>query len=134
MCIKHVSKYNLEFVPEDVRDSLDPTHPFGSLDVSLFRDLAEVIKVVAPRMIIHVLEDRKQKWAESELISLFANTTRQNMGASSITMECYINPEMEGVRANHWNDLAIKEERDAVCSEPVDIPNRRDPLFNYEES
>jgi len=133
-CVKQVWKYNLEFVPDDVWDSWDPNHPFGGPDLPLFRGLAEVIKEVAPRMIIHVLEDRKQKWAESGLISLFANTIRHTMGAINITMERYINPGMGGVRANHWNDLAIEEEHDTVRGEPVDIPNRRDPLFNYEES
>jgi len=82
-------------------------------------------------MIIHVLEDRKQKWAESVLISLFANTTQHTMGAPNITMEPYINSGMGWVRGNHWNDLAIEEEHDAVRGEPVDISNRRDPLFNY---
>jgi len=56
------------------------------------------------------------------------------MGAPIILMEGYINPGMGGVRANHWNDLGIEEERDAVRGEPVDIPNRWDVLFNYEES
>ena len=74
-------------MPEDVRDSWDPTHPFGSPNVPLFRGLAEVIKEVASRMIIHVLEDRKQKCVESGLISLFANTIRHTMGAPNITME-----------------------------------------------
>jgi len=55
------------------------------------------------------------------------------MGAPNITIECYINPGMEGVCANHWNDLAIWEERDAVRGDAVDIPNRRDKLFNYKE-
>ena len=41
---------------------------------------------------------------------------------------------MGWVRANHWNDLAFEEERDAGRGDPIDIPNRRDPLFNYEES
>jgi len=95
-CVKHVLKYNLEFVPEDIRDSWDPTQPFGSPDVPLFRGLAEVIKEVAPRIIIHVLEDRKQKWAESRLISLFANTTRHTIGAPNITMDRYINPGIGG--------------------------------------
>jgi len=59
--VKHFWKYNLEFVPEDIRDSWDPTYPLGTPDVRLFRGLAKIIKEVAPRMIIHVLDDRKQK-------------------------------------------------------------------------
>jgi len=37
-------------------------------NVPLFQGLTKVVKEVAPRMIIRVLEERKQKWAESGLI------------------------------------------------------------------
>lgn len=84
-------------------------------------------------MIIHILDERKQKLAESGLINLFANTIPYTMGASNITIEGHINPGMGGVRANYWNDLVIDEEGDAVPGEPADIPNRRDQC-NYEES
>ena len=65
---KHVWKYNLEFLyPRRFAMVGMPTISLEP-NVPLFQGLTKVVKEVAPRMIIRVLEERKQKWAESGLI------------------------------------------------------------------
>ena len=92
----------------------------------LFEGLTEVVADLAPAMLTHVLQQRRQRWSVSGLVNLFAHSTRYTMNAANIQMEAYINTGMCGVRANHWNDLVVDMRADAVAGEPVDLEDDKD--------
>jgi len=48
------------------------------------------------------------------------------MNAANIQMEAYINTEIGGVRAYHWNDLVVDIRADAVVGELVDLEDDND--------
>jgi hypothetical protein len=129
-CVKHCWKYNLEFVDEEIRNKWDVDHKYGDPEVPLFEGLTRVVEDIAPIMLIHVLQQRRQRWAESGLINLFAHTTRHTMNTPSVNMELFINAGMAGVRANRWNDLVVDEREDRIPGTTRDADMDPDPTWD----
>lgn len=133
-CVKHCWKYNLEFVNEELRRKWDVDNPYGDPAVPLFEGLTKVVEELAPTMLIHVLEHRRQRWAESGLINKFAHTTRHTMNAENVDMEMFYNAGTAGFRANRWVDLVVSEREDRILGTPKDSTRAADPFWDADVS
>ncbi|KAF8434019.1 hypothetical protein BGX38DRAFT_1221143 [Terfezia claveryi] len=108
-CVRHVWRYNLQFMHEDLLESWDWDNVEGNPPVPLFAGLTMVVKKLAPKMLIHILENRRQQWATSGLHNELATTTDLTMDKPEVAMEPFANVGMGGVRANYFPNLDIDE-------------------------
>ncbi|KAF8433849.1 hypothetical protein BGX38DRAFT_1221702 [Terfezia claveryi] len=83
--------------------------------------LTMVVKKLATKMLIHVLENHRQQWATSGLYNELATTIDLIMDKPEVTMEPFANTGMGGVRANYFPDLDMDEHSDRVRSQPVGV-------------
>ncbi|KAF8451391.1 hypothetical protein BGX38DRAFT_1183101 [Terfezia claveryi] len=129
-CVRHVWRYNLQFVHEDLLESWDRDNVEGNPPVPLFAGLTMVVKKLAPKMLIHVLENRRQQWATSGLHNELATTTDLTMDKPEVAMEPFANAGMGGVRANYFPDLDMDERSDRVRGQPVGVDGAADAAWD----
>src|SRR5437868_104658 len=60
-CVKHAWKYNLEFIDEELREGWNAENPAGDPAVPLFEGLAAVGRDLAATMLVHILQQRRQR-------------------------------------------------------------------------
>ena len=85
--VKHIWRYNLQFVSEVLRDTWHSQAQEGHPPVPLFAALRDVVEVIAPKMLIHVLENCRQQCQVSLLGDAFAKTMRFTMNVANVDME-----------------------------------------------
>ncbi|KAF8439667.1 hypothetical protein BGX38DRAFT_867829 [Terfezia claveryi] len=129
-CVQHVWRYNLKFVDQDLLASWDRMHVQGNPPVPLFSGLTAVVKALASKMLIHVLENRRQQWAVSGLPSAFAKTAPLTFDQPDVAMEPFTNAGMGGVKAYNSSGLDVNEREDRVQGEPVGIDGVADDAWD----
>ncbi|KAF8441825.1 hypothetical protein BGX38DRAFT_1203680 [Terfezia claveryi] len=123
-------RYNLQFVHEDILESWDQDNMEGNPPVPLFAGLTMVVKKLAPKMLIYVLENCRQQWATSGLHNELATTTDLTMDKPEAAIEPFANTGMGGVRANYFSDLDMDERSDRVCGQPVRVDGAADAAWD----
>ena len=118
--VKHIWRYNLQFVSEALRDMWNSQAEDGHPPVPLFAALRHVVEVIAPKMLIHVLENRRQQWQVSLLGDAFAKTMKITMNVANVDMEPLNAAGIGGVRANNWDELELEDD-DAVLGDAIDL-------------
>jgi hypothetical protein len=129
-CVRHVWRYNLQFVSDDILGTWNKDHVEGDPAVPLFQGLTTVVCKMAPKMLIHVLENRRQQWAVSGLPNAFARTSACTMSHPDVPMEAFAPAGMGGVRANIFPELAVDEDEDRVIGEPRGLDGAPDPEWD----
>ena len=107
--VKHIWRYNLQCVSEGFRDTWNSQAEDGHPAVPLFAALRDVVEVLAPKMLIHVLENRCQQWQASLLGDAFAKTMRITMNVANVAMEPLNAAGIGGVRANNCDELVLQD-------------------------
>jgi len=102
-CVKHCWRYNLQFVDEGSVDAWNQDHPNGNPQVPLFAALRTVVETISPKMLTHMLENRRQRWQASKLEDAFGKTTQITMTAANVQMNVLNFDLMGGDTANQWN-------------------------------
>ena len=119
-CVKHCWRYNLQFVDEGLVDAWNQDHPNGDPQVPLFEALRTVVEIIAPKMLTHVLEIRRQRWQASKLGDAFAKTTQITMTAANVQMDVLNFDQMGGDTASRWDELVVTD-ADSVAGDARDL-------------